>query len=383
MAMSSKQSLGELVNELSAAEDELLKALNSFTSIANQLKESLESRFRQIDDDYDNKSQQATNILRHSSDQLQTATASLEKLAENIEVFRKEDTINMSKAQLHSRIASGGSDSNVRIWDVKTGKCIEVLKGHSGPVNCLTSDINGTIISGSNDKTAKLWKDNKCIQTLSGHKLHVQCATVKKDHVIVTGSGDKSIKLWDNGQCINTLASDRIINSVFELKDGNLAGACEKEIVVWDLQVFSAIAGLKHESAVLCAIPLSNGRIAGGYNDGFCRIWDVPSGTIVKTLEADDKKKLLCLLELSDGMIVGGYSNGDLRVWDVTTSECVRVFNGHTNCVYSVVELESGMIASASKDGTIKVWNIKKGVCIKTMKHEGRDTYACSLHRLQ
>ena len=49
-------------------------------------------------------------------------------------------------------------DKTIRIWDVKTGKEIRVLKGHTDNIDgmCL-SDDGKTILSGSADGTARLW----------------------------------------------------------------------------------------------------------------------------------------------------------------------------------------------------------------------------------
>jgi WD40 repeat protein len=372
------------LEKFEAEEKQFILALQNFVASSNGIKDALDRRSKQIDDEYGMISQKVSAILLRAKNELTDTTKHVESVADKVEQLRKEDTISMSKSQLQSQIVSGGSDALVRNWDIKTGKCSSTLKGHTGIVNCITSYPDGTLVTGSNDKTIKLWKDGECINTLTGHKLHVQCLTVKKNGILASGSGDKTVRLWTKeGECTGVLSAERVIYNVFELKDGNLAGAAEKSIVVWDVDVQSTINELKHDAVVLCGIALADGTIAGGYNDGMVRIWNPSSGEIVKTLESEDKKKLQCLLELQDGMIVGGYISGEIKVWNVSTGDCVREFSGHTNSIHSLIELENGMIASASRDGTIRVWNINKGVCIKNMRHEGRgETYATSLHRV-
>ncbi len=54
------------------------------------------------------------------------------------------------------------------------------------------------IISGSKDKSIKIWEQGKEIQTLEGHSHGVTCIAFSKDEkYIISGSWDKSIKIWE------------------------------------------------------------------------------------------------------------------------------------------------------------------------------------------
>lgn len=100
------------------------------------------------------------------------------------------------------RVASGGADNTVRIWNLRTGRCETVIRGHNDSVFCLrvlftdpaaasqaamaaaaaatTATSPGTatravphfrIASASSDKTVRVWNSAtyKCEATLSGH----------------------------------------------------------------------------------------------------------------------------------------------------------------------------------------------------------------------
>lgn len=49
----------------------------------------------------------------------------------------------------------------VRVWDERTFQCLEILKGHTGPVRTLVY-ANGMIFSGSYDKTVRGYSSNRC-----------------------------------------------------------------------------------------------------------------------------------------------------------------------------------------------------------------------------
>ncbi len=54
-------------------------------------------------------------------------------------------------------LASGSRDNSVKIWDVKSGKKIKTLKGHSNTILSVAFDNTGkTLASGSEDESVKI-----------------------------------------------------------------------------------------------------------------------------------------------------------------------------------------------------------------------------------
>ncbi|CCI03622.1 hypothetical protein MICAC_4770001 [Microcystis aeruginosa PCC 9443] len=55
-------------------------------------------------------------------------------------------------------LVSGSVDKTIKLWNVETGKEIRTLKGHDGYVWSVNFSPDGkTLVSGSGDKTIKLW----------------------------------------------------------------------------------------------------------------------------------------------------------------------------------------------------------------------------------
>eukprot|EP00944_MAST-04C_sp_MAST-4C-sp1_P009006 g9006.t1 len=58
---------------------------------------------------------------------------------------------------INERLFSGSADNTIRVWNPKTGKCVDTLKGHTGYVHCIAYDPkNDRLFSGSGDKTIRI-----------------------------------------------------------------------------------------------------------------------------------------------------------------------------------------------------------------------------------
>lgn len=55
-------------------------------------------------------------------------------------------------------VATGNLDKMVRVWETHTGQLMEKLEGHRDSVYSVAFMPNDELISGSLDKTIKLWK---------------------------------------------------------------------------------------------------------------------------------------------------------------------------------------------------------------------------------
>ncbi|XP_060652444.1 periodic tryptophan protein 2 homolog [Drosophila nasuta] len=68
-------------------------------------------------------------------------------------------------------VVAGGQDVfDIYLWSIKTGKLLEVISGHEGPVTSVAFSpvpTSSTLISGSWDKTVKIWN---CLESNSEHE---------------------------------------------------------------------------------------------------------------------------------------------------------------------------------------------------------------------
>jgi WD40 repeat protein len=74
-----------------------------------------------------------------------------------LELPRMNGKAYSAKLLSDNRLATGGSDDLIHIWDLKRLERIESLVGHTGTISCL--DYSGTILaSGSYDTQVRIWE---------------------------------------------------------------------------------------------------------------------------------------------------------------------------------------------------------------------------------
>ena len=187
-------------------------------------------------------------------------------------------------------IVSGSYDSQLREWDLETGKCLSIFKGHGlgvqhssggsplGSVVCL--DFNKDfILSGSNDQTVRLWNrvrnreemlqiyeelnEEKAVSipvaepalVLEGHHDTVRCLQFK-ENVACTGGSDRVIRVWDltTGVHRTALGSSRTPTETHshrvsclqmsECRNLIVSGSNDRTVRLWDLRQPSQHVGV-------------------------------------------------------------------------------------------------------------------------------------------
>ena len=76
--------------------------------------------------------------------------------------------------------------------------CEATLTGHKKWVRCLFQLNNGYLLSGSEDKSIKVWdENNNLINTLEGQMHFVRAICQIDDDLFASASFDKTIKIWN------------------------------------------------------------------------------------------------------------------------------------------------------------------------------------------
>jgi WD40 repeat protein len=84
----------------------------------------------------------------------------------------------------------------VRLWETETGKEIQTLKGHTGPVQCVAFSPDGKQIVSCGE-TLKLWDLSSGQETLSLRFQAISASFTPDGKKIMSGARDGTVKIWD------------------------------------------------------------------------------------------------------------------------------------------------------------------------------------------
>ncbi len=190
-----------------------------------------------------------------------------------------------------ARIASGGVDNSISLWDGATGTLVRSLAGHTGVVTALAFDPSGrTLASGGADLTIRLWDTTggAPLATRIGHTDRIDRLQFSADgSLLLSASGDASVRLWRRepfeGACVLRDHTSYVYAVAFT-PDGSriLSGAWDGRVRVWSALDGRLLAEADAGQGIVTALGVSpDGRtIASGHkSDGTGRessivLWD-------------------------------------------------------------------------------------------------------------
>ena len=241
---------------------------------------------------------------------------------------------------------------------------------HGGPVECLAWFPDGTkIATGGCDCAVRIWDAATGTEerVLTGHQCDVRGLAVSRDaRRLVTIGGDNTIRYWDleKGTEIRKIGPlDTYSVAVALLPDGEhaLTVGCDSQVVTWDLAAGVAVNryDTKQEQVDALALVAGGERILTGGRDKTTRLVEVSSGKELARLEGH-LAEVRAVAAAHDGRhaLTGSAAQG-VAFWDLETGRLLWnvIFGSSVN---SVSLSPDGSRAAAGGDGpTIVVWDVK------------------------
>lgn len=135
-------------------------------------------------------------------------------------------------------IVTGDGENQLKLWDARSGESVRTLVGHDQPVSAVMYDGKGRIVSGSWDKTIRVWGEGG--RVMKGHKGEITGLSGDAGgKLIYSASEDRTVKIWDGetGKLLKSLSgSPESIRCFAVSRDGKVVYAGSKGVIlVWRL----------------------------------------------------------------------------------------------------------------------------------------------------
>uniref|UniRef100_A0A673AX50 Small ribosomal subunit protein RACK1 n=1 Tax=Sphaeramia orbicularis TaxID=375764 RepID=A0A673AX50_9TELE len=232
--------------------------------------------------------------------------------------------------------ANMASSTLLTVW---LGVTTRQFVGHEKDVLSVAfSADNRQIVSGSRDKTIKLWNTlGVCKYTIQdeGHSEWASCVRFSPNSsnpIIVSCGWDRLVKVWNLANCklkTNHIGHTGYLNTVTVSPDGSLcaSGGKDGQAMLWDLNEGKHLYTLDSGDTInaLCFSPNRYWLCAA--TGPSIKIWDLEGKIIVDELRQEvistnskaEPPQCTCLAWSADGQtLFAGYTDNLIRVWQVT-----------------------------------------------------------------
>ncbi|KAJ5707756.1 hypothetical protein N7488_007557 [Penicillium malachiteum] len=319
--------------------------------------------------------------------------------------FRAHDRHVVTCLQFDSdKILTGSDDTNINVYDTKTGALKATLEGHDGGVWALEYHGN-TLVSGSTDRSVRVWdiEGARCKQVFHGHTSTVRCLQIvlpteigkdsngrslmmPKVPLIITGSRDSNLRVWklprpsdplylansptaDDHDCpffVRVLSGHtHSVRAIAAHGDTLVSGSYDCTVRVWKISTGHVKYTLTGHTLKVYSVVLDHerNRCISGAMDHMVKIWSLDDGALLYNL--DGHTSLVGLLALQGNHLVSAAADSTLRIWDPQRGHCKNTLSAHTGAI-TCFQHDGQKVISGS-DRTLKMWDVTNGNCVRDL----------------
>ena len=271
-------------------------------------------------------------------------------------------------------LVSGSDDKTIKLWDVQTGGVVKTFHGHTDWVLSVSISADSTMIaSGSRDETICLWdvqmESCHCVMESQGRVECVRFSPMDPKRLASASGGE--VKQWEtNGHQINPTHNGSHI--AFSL-DGTQFVSCQgKDIVVrnTDSEAFVAKFHMANSRTSYCCFS-PDGRLVAVAAGHTAYIWDTTSSVPhpIRTF-IGHTREVTSLAFSSPSTLVTSSEDQSVKFWQIGALSRDSVVAGPkptplaSASIKSIrLQVKDAVAISSHSDGMVRVWDISTGLC--------------------
>jgi WD40 repeat protein len=308
------------------------------------------------------------------------------------------------------RLATGGTDGQIRVWQVSDGRQILAWQAHENWIRSVVFSADGTrIASGSNDRTVKVWdsQTGKCQQVLRGHEDWVwsvrfivkQLGVFGNRHFLVSASSDRTAKIWDVATGLHWTfdePEENVWSAAFSSDGYTLATSSETSVKLWKISpvkllkslpmltenILEEVKSLPDSTRVrsLCFSP-DGKTLVGSSDDRIIKKWDVEMGECLKTLTATSNSPIWSLQFSQDRKLIAGSAEA-LQIWNTEEQPKMTLLEPNHRIRSLTCSPDGKTIAVGSDDQLVRLWDVRTGQPLQTLQGYANRIWTLAVRRI-
>ncbi|MCG8653831.1 MAG: WD40 repeat domain-containing protein, partial [Pirellulales bacterium] len=279
-------------------------------------------------------------------------------------------------------ILSGSQDHTARRWQLNSGRLSP--KGpalqHTAPVHCVAFSPDGTKIASAGGAPQqagelKIWNslDGHELAQFQPHEPVLSLAFSPDGKRLAVTDTTSPVDIWDveTATVMRTIPTG--LNQVQAVAyspagDAWVMGDDQGGVELWNENTGSRRLGQHSGQITDLAFSIDGQRIASSASDSLIILWDVRRGDKADVLYGHSKPVRSLSFSPNGKSLVSVGEDNTFKTWDLAQGRLTENLAAHNDAVGAVTfsPVDDHLMASASEDGSVKLWNVETGKVIDT-----------------
>ena len=320
------------------------------------------------------------------------------------------------------------TDFLVRAWEVKTGKLVQVFRGHRDNIETPALSFDDKYLAtGSDDRTLRLWDTHtgRCLAIIKNESQTFLPSFSADGHLAASCMRGFRAKVWDVPQLLVTpVALDGVttfgvspdgatiftaesgVPSLRQLATGRILFKYPKvhtgiffpaespdtllritadnfdqqsvERIAWESGKIVATSHTNHKGSIraFCSSPDGTMIATSGFEDSLIKLWNPQTWREIAQLQGHTSGITSCAFSPDGRQLATSGLDDTIRIWDVARHTEQATLRGHSSWVWQVCFSPDGKtLASAGMDFTVKLWDAVTGKELRTLRGHANSVY--------